>query len=240
MSDIFQEVDEDLRREEYARLWKRYGGFILAGCLLVVLLAAGQVGWRSYQAHIRQAASLKYQSIVKAGENDAPALTAEGATTLKGAETELTPGYRVLAKLERAGAAVGAKNYSEAIALYDGVAADKNVAQGLRDTAALKSAYLQAESLSLADMRVRIETLAAPESAFRFSANELLGYVAFRTGDYKAARDYFQAILADPSAPGSLRQRSEDMAGLVAARLPAAEAPPKDQQPAPAAKPATK
>ena len=240
MSDIFQEVDEDLRREEYARLWKHYGAYIIGFCLFIVLIVAGRVGWSNYQTHIRQAASLKYQSIVKAGQetdsSQAPAaLSADDAAALSKIQGDLTPGYRTLAKLELAAAAVGVKKYSEAIALYDAIAADKSVAPSLRDIATLKSAYLQAESLSLTNMRARIEALAAPESAFRFSANELLGYVAYRNGDYKAARDYFQAILSDPSAPGSLLKRSQDMANLVAGHLgDEAKAPPTNPAPKPA------
>jgi hypothetical protein len=46
MSDIFQEVDEAVRREKLEKLWKRYGNFVIAAAV-VVLLAVG--GWRGYQ-----------------------------------------------------------------------------------------------------------------------------------------------------------------------------------------------
>lgn len=38
MSDIFQEVEEDVRRERYEKLWKKYGNYIIA---LAVLIVAG-------------------------------------------------------------------------------------------------------------------------------------------------------------------------------------------------------
>ena len=37
MSDIFQEVEEDVRRERYEQIWKQYGNYILAAAGVVVL-----------------------------------------------------------------------------------------------------------------------------------------------------------------------------------------------------------
>ena len=37
MADIFQEVDEEVRREQLKKLWERYGNFIIAACVLVVV-----------------------------------------------------------------------------------------------------------------------------------------------------------------------------------------------------------
>jgi hypothetical protein len=43
MSDIFQEVEEDVRRERYEKLWKKYGNYIIA---LAVLIVAGVAAWQ--------------------------------------------------------------------------------------------------------------------------------------------------------------------------------------------------
>ena len=46
MSDIFSEVDEEVRREQLRKLWERYGFLLIAAC---VLLVAGVAGWRGYE-----------------------------------------------------------------------------------------------------------------------------------------------------------------------------------------------
>ena len=233
MSDIFQEVDEDLRREHYARLWKRYGIYVIAGCLLIVLVAAAVVGWRSWRDHESRKASLAYQAIVHAGEEDATVLTLDDAAKLEAAEKALPRGYRLLADMERAASYVAAKKFSDAIALYERIADDGAAPKQLREVAAIKSAYLQAEALTLDQMKARVGALAVAENGFRFSANELLGYAAYRTGDYKSARDYYQAIVSDADAPQSLRQRAQDMLGLTSSKMPsqpAASAPAQASQ----------
>jgi len=39
VTDIFHEVDEEVRREQLKKLWERFGGYIIAACVLVVILA---------------------------------------------------------------------------------------------------------------------------------------------------------------------------------------------------------
>ena len=46
VADIFQEVDEEVRREQLKKLWDRYGYLLIALCVLMV---AGVGGWRGYQ-----------------------------------------------------------------------------------------------------------------------------------------------------------------------------------------------
>ena len=43
MSDIFQEVDEEVRREQLQKLWERYQNYIYAGIFVIL---AGVGGWR--------------------------------------------------------------------------------------------------------------------------------------------------------------------------------------------------
>ena len=45
MADIFQEVDEEVRREQLKKLWERYANYVYAAAILVV---AGVGGWRGY------------------------------------------------------------------------------------------------------------------------------------------------------------------------------------------------
>jgi len=46
VSELFDEVDEEVRREQLKKLWDRYSIFIIAGAILIV---AAVGGWRGYQ-----------------------------------------------------------------------------------------------------------------------------------------------------------------------------------------------
>src|SRR5262245_48066349 len=49
MSDIFREVDEDLRREQVKRLWDRFGPYVIGLAVLIVLATAGYRGWEYWE-----------------------------------------------------------------------------------------------------------------------------------------------------------------------------------------------
>mgnify|MGYP006203302045 CR=1 FL=1 len=53
MADIFQEVDEDLRRDKAAEWWKKYSLYIYATAAVVVIGVAGYQGWRAYDLKLR-------------------------------------------------------------------------------------------------------------------------------------------------------------------------------------------
>ena len=46
MSELFDEVDEDVRRDQLKKLWDQYSIYIVAGALLII---ASVGGWRGYQ-----------------------------------------------------------------------------------------------------------------------------------------------------------------------------------------------
>jgi hypothetical protein len=72
----------------------------------------------------------------------------------------------------------------------------------------------------LAAMQARLEDLAAEGQAFRHSAREVLGLTAYRNGDYSAAQEYFDALLADPGVPGEMRQRGQTIQAILIGRAP--------------------
>src|SRR4051812_34717603 len=45
VSDIFHEVDEEVRREQLKKLWERYGNYFAAAAILVVVAVGA---WRGY------------------------------------------------------------------------------------------------------------------------------------------------------------------------------------------------
>src|SRR5882672_4876740 len=62
VSDIFREIDEELRRDNLLKLWSRYGRDIVAFAVLVLVVAGGIVAWRAHQRSERRAQSMRYSS----------------------------------------------------------------------------------------------------------------------------------------------------------------------------------
>ncbi len=239
MTDIFQEVDEDLRREQINRLWKKYGPQTIAAFVVLLVVAVGIVAYKEWRQSQARVSSEKFQSVIHSGENVKPDDPAVRIAALDKIDAGLTPGYKLLANFERAGALAESGQADAAAKVLDAIAASGSTDEAVRDLAQVKSAMLQADNLTLNDMRARVGKLAVPESAFRFVASELIGYAAFHAGDLATARDSFQTSLSDLAAPPDIKERAQILLNEILQRMPAepAAAKPAPSAPAPTTKP---
>jgi hypothetical protein len=213
MTDFIREVEEEYRRDKAIEAWKRYQNWIIGLAILIVIAAGGWRYWQSQQRVAAEAAGARFESAVQ--------IAREG----KGQDAEQAfleiaksgpKGYAVLARF-RAAAEIAGRDRAEAVTIYDALATDPGVNAILQNVARLRSAFLLVDTADDAEMKRRIEPLAAPTSAFRHSARELLGLAALKAENYEAAGRWFDMIVADPQAPQTLRERAGTMLGLVAA-----------------------
>jgi hypothetical protein len=210
VSDIFQEVDEEVRREQLKKLWERYGNLAIAAAL-VVLVGVG--AWRGYE----------WWEAKKAAESGA-AFEAAMALAESGKRTEAeaafgkiaadgTTGYRHLARLREA-AELSQSDPKAAIAAYEKMAADGGAGPVLQDLAALRAGALLIDSGALAEAQRKLEPLAAAERPFRYTAREFLVLAAWRAGDAATAKRWSDTILTDALAPAGARLRVEQLMAL--------------------------
>ena len=213
MADIFQEVDEEVRREQFKRLWERYGNYIIAACVLVI---AGVGAWRGYEwweTKRAAEAGTAFERAVTLAEAGKPK---EAEAAFAKLATDGTAGYRVLARLREA-AELGQTDPKAAVKAYDEIAADRSNGQVMQDLATLRIGFLLVDTASYADMRTRLEPLTGAERPFRYSARELLALSGWKQGDTGAARQWADAIISDPQTPAGARSRAEVLSALIAA-----------------------
>lgn len=211
MSEIFTEIDEDLRRDQLRKFWERYSLLIF---IVVALIIAGVGGWRYYQySEAKKAAesSSAFEAAIALSEQNKPAEAEAAFTKLA---TDGTKGYRALARLR--GAAEAAKRDPKAaVQLYDGIAADAGLGVAEQDVARIRAASLLLDTAPYADIRHRIEPLTVPGRTFRHTARELLSLSAWRSNDAVAARQWLDMIGNDPESPAAIRSRAEALQALL-------------------------
>jgi hypothetical protein len=211
LSDIFNEVDEEVRREQLAKLWKRYGNYVIAAVFLVV---AGVAAWRGYdywQNRLAGQNGAAYDAAAKLAE---AGKHGEAETAFAKIAADGTPGYRMLARL-RAASEIAAKDPKAAVTAYDSIAGETTGQPLVGELATIRAALLLADTAKLDEMTQRLEPLAQPSGAFRHTARELLALSAWRNGDTGAARRWADAAKNDPEAPSSVRSRMDVLASLV-------------------------
>lgn len=211
MSELFDEVDEEVRREQLKKLWDKYSLYFIA---LMVLVVAAVGGWRGYQYLEAKKAAEAGATFEKAVELSEQGKHAEAETAFADLAAKAPSGYRTLARL-RAAAEASARDPKAAAKMYDDIAADSSVGSEWRDLARIRAAGLLVDSASYADIQQRLETSAEPKSTFRHSARELLALSAWRNNDMTAARKWVDAIAEDGETPPGLRSRAEALQALL-------------------------
>ena len=211
MSELFDEVDEEVRREQLKKLWDKYSLYFIA---LMVLIVAAVGGWRGYQYLEAKKAAEAGAVFDKAVELSEQGKHAEAETAFADLAAKAPSGYRILSRL-RAAAEASARDPKAAAKMYDDIAADRSIGSEWQDLAKIRAAGLLVDSASYADIQQRLESSADPKSTFRHSARELLALSAWRNNDMTAARKWVDAIAEDGETPPGLRSRAEALQALL-------------------------
>jgi hypothetical protein len=209
---LAREIDEELRRERMFKLWDTYGTYVLVAALAVVV---GVGGWKFYEnqrAAESEAASTRFIIALNAFSVKRPA---EGQKALEELAANAPAGYAGLAKLRLAAYEASEGNSTEAAKIYEEVAKDSSVDPLLADFARLQAVMLKMDNGLFADVKNRLTPLAAEKSPWRYSARELLGLAAYQAGKSAEARNHFQRLVADKTAPPGIAERAKLMLAVL-------------------------
>jgi hypothetical protein len=217
MSDIFREVDEDIRREQVRKLWDRFAPYVIGAAVLIVAVTAGYRGWEYWQERQAQATGDRFTAAMKLATDGKHA---EAITAFEAIAKDGSGEYPLLARFRIATEKAATNDIAGASADFDAIAADTSQPTEIRNVARLRSAMLAVDTASVADLQARIGDLASTGNTWRHAAREILGLASWRAGDYAGAHKYFTEITNDQDAPQDMRQRSNLMLALLASHLP--------------------
>jgi hypothetical protein len=211
MTDFFREVQDDYRRDQVIALWKRYQNWIIA---LAVLIILGTAAWRiveHFRTQADQAAGARYETAMQALRTGK---SAQAMTALEALGRDGPKGYASLARLVVADE-IASHDPAAAIKAYDALVDDPSFYPGLKSLAQVRAAYLRIDTDSPKEFQQRYAALANSDQPYRNSFRELLALSALKAGDEKAAGNWLDEIVVDPSAPDTLRRRADAFLALV-------------------------
>lgn len=212
MTDIFNEISEDLRRDRLKKVWSRYGIALLG---LAVLIVAGVAGWRIYEHYQSEQAKAS-------GDRYFAALQMSLAGDHTGAEAAFRKlqvdgplGYAVLARLKVASEQAMAGDQAAALKTYDAVVSDRAVAPALVDAARMRGAYLALDLEDRAAVEARVAPLLLDTNPWRHSAREVMALAAIKAGDSAGAAKSIETLLADAALPREIAARADVLQSVI-------------------------
>jgi hypothetical protein len=209
---FIREVDEAVRQDRWLQLGKRYGAYVLAAALAIVLGTGAGVAWRNWQESQRADEARRYAAAEALLREDR---ASEAAAAFHALAEDADGGYGVVARLRAAEAEAAAGESAAAAATLDGLGtsgAAKPVYRQLGDLLTLQREFDQADPDSVAG---RVAILTAPDAPWRHSALELEALAQLRAGDLDSARRTLETLLADPRTPANLSRRAAELMAAI-------------------------
>ena len=205
MADIFDEIDEDLKRDQMQMLWARYGKIVMAVVAAVILLVGARQGYTAWQSNQTEASATAYEQALKSDDIIA---------ALEAQRGQLTDGYAMLAQFQIAAAQAAANDFEAAEASYMGIAADSSFDPLYQQAATLLSVMVAPQDADLGVLQARLVDLEAA-GPWQAMALETGAGLALRSGDRDAALSRYKKLVEMADIPAGMRQRADRMTAIL-------------------------
>lgn len=211
MTDLFEEVEEQLRSDRYRQFARKALPWMLGVAAAALIAVLGYWGWDTWRTKQTDKASEQYAQAMDAfiaGDR-------EGAKRLW-TEVSKSPSaaYKAMALMHLAGSAEAAKDTASAVRLLD-EAAKAAPDPVIGDAARLKSAFALLDTASLKDLEGRLKPLMEEGRPYRIQAREALAFAKLKAGDTNGARGDFLLISQSLDAPQGAQARAQAAIGLI-------------------------
>jgi hypothetical protein len=223
--DVFEEVEDELRTEQYKRLALKALPWVVGALVLAALVFGGWYAYRNYHTERATDAAAAYQTALEtASKGDF-----EAAYKQFGDIASKAPrGYKSLALQMQGALRLRENRTKDAVALFDASAeAAPGGKEGLivADAARLKSALALLDEAPYADLEGRLKPLTEDDRPYRALALEALALAKLNAGKVKEARADFESLRTSLDASQPMIQRARAAVELIdsggAASVPA-------------------
>lgn len=202
MADIFDEIDEDLKRDQMQLLWARYGKVVMATVVAIVMLVAVRQGYTAWQTSQAEASASAYQQALQS-DDVAGALEAQLG--------KLSDGYEMLAQFQIAAEQATNDNFAAAEARYLTLASDESLDTLYQQAAILLSVMVAPKDSDVSALEARLHDLEIAAGPWQAMALETGAGLALRYGNKDSAVSKYKRLTEMADVPAGLRQRAERM-----------------------------
>ncbi|MBJ7410780.1 MAG: tetratricopeptide repeat protein, partial [Phenylobacterium sp.] len=211
MTDLFEEVEEQLRSDRYKQFARKALPWMLGIAAVVLVAFLGYWGYDSYRNNQIAKASETYSAAMDAfvaGDRDkARQLWTEVSKSDAKA-------YKALSLMHLGAYAVEARKPADAVKLFD-EAAEVAPDAIVGDAARLKSAFQLLDTASLKELEGRLKPLTEEGRPYRVQAREALAFAKLNAGDLAGARGDFVLISQSLDAQQGAQARAQAAIGLI-------------------------
>jgi len=205
VSDIFQEIDNELRRDRLSRFWDQNGLVIIVASVALVLVVAVSVIFSSWRASQNEASSERYEQLLERLDD---ASIDEKVSALEAFIREEDRGYKVLSQMRLAALMAESGDYETAARMFEEVAANGQLPLAVRDYATLQAGAALVSVVAPADIEVRLSKILQNQHGMRGQAREILALSYLLADQPLQARDLLLVHLDTTAVSQAMKLRA--------------------------------
>jgi hypothetical protein len=224
--DLFEQVEEELRVEQYKRIGQRILPWIIGLVVAVLVIGGGYIGYSKWRQNSAADAAEKFEKAMQVGASGDEEATFKAFGEIA---ASAPAGYKALALMHQAGIRLQQGDEKQAVALFDAAAkaAPKGaVGDMVEDAARLKSALALLDDAPYAQLEGRLTPLTQDGRPYQTLAQEALAIAKLQAGKTKEAREDFVRLSVSLNGSGETPQRARAAIGMIdagtAGAIPAA------------------
>ena len=197
--NLVKEINEEIKQDEYKKLWKKYGNYLIGSCLIIILFISSITMYKNYRTNmIEKQSELYFEAIEFIKNENYP----EAEKILNKISNSKNSGYSDLSALQ----ITHLKNKGKANIDIKNISINKN--PFLKDYFVLQKFN---QNLTEEQNNITINEIikiARPGSPWRFTAHELLAAYYIKNNDLNSAQQSLNSIIEDSEAPLFIKERA--------------------------------
>ena len=200
MANIFREVDEDIRKERYINLFRKYGVYVIAIIVIIVGTLAGIQFYSGYQVNKNEMLFAEYINIIENNSDDTLEKLSDSGET---SNLFLNGMYL----LKRSDLLVASGQIDQATLLLSEAIENNTLNKIHNDVAIYKLLMINIETLSLEEIKSYQNKLISEVDAF-YLTEELIAIKFLIEGQKEDAIKKFSELSTNNSVPIEIKNRS--------------------------------
>ena len=213
MSDVFQEVDEELREEKYKSIWRKFRYYVIGGLILFIIGIAANAFWKDYNLkEINERSDRFFTAIEMAQEDKVNAITL--LEEFANQEEKNSEYNALIARFTEAAIRRSEKDFNGALVIYQSLK-DNNISNFYEDYAKLSSVEMLIALNNKKDAKLILDDLISNTSDLKYIAMEYLGYLEIDEGNFSKARTIFTNIADDALSSVNMKNRSREVLSIL-------------------------
>ena len=207
MSNLFNEIDDDLRQDRLKTFWATYKNSIYAGIIVISLVLIGSEAYQYYSQSKSEKSGLILSQIIESNAGDESELINDYIDELLESGTS---DYKTYALLLKSDNFLSQNKLDDARETYmDLIKKAEN--RLIRDLARLKLSYLNVDYYPFDQIQEEVTPLLENDNPLSLFAYEVLAMSAYKHGLYERGIEYLNIIIKSEKTTNGMFDRAQMM-----------------------------